>query len=226
MTGLTLKQLTGLLPVKIWKGHISDGSFSVRIEKTENERGIYFVYFRLDGIVHVGISDNGWLTAFKVSKNQNALDCEPCIPVRTPLRRIGDTDETFVGKKRIKLRKRIVHMRDHKDLQPFGVEETVVIRDKREVKRIKRLEQSRAEQLISPNTAQVKTYSPVEPELCPVIVDEFGDAMPKMSIDNPTYDKFKCPACRTERKTMGYCQSCVDKTEKTLAKLNRELSGQ
>lgn len=224
MTANFVEQLTRALPCKIWRGHISDGSFSIRIEKIEHEEGIYFVYFRIDGIVYVGISDNGFLTRFKIAKNQEILDKPKYVTIRRKLKRIGDTDETLVGRKKIKLRKRYVHMRDHKDLQPIGEhEEPIKPRNKHDIKRIKRLEQSRAEQLISPNTAQIKIDYPVLPVPCPVVLDEAREPKP-MAIERVEYGKFKCPSCGEARQEMGYCKPCIQKTEKTLRKLNRELA--
>lgn len=189
----------------------------IRIEKTEKEKGTWFVYFRLDGHVQVGIADNGFLVMFKKSCQQNILDKETVSTICRPLKRIGDTDNTLAGRKKIKIHRKHQHMRDHRVLQDEGDCQDIV-RPQKEIGRIKRLEKSRAAAMHEENTATVTTFhqvTDIEPSTVPLDNDYVSEEMIYRPIPSgeETYSKpFKCLKCRKvmkRRKTAGWCKPCL-----------------
>ena len=211
-------------PLRVRRGyvHYNDRQFPlVKVEPRPN--GLFAFWFNVDGVLHVGIGKTvrglTTISCSKIDKNQDFSRFD-IIPERRALLRIAGTDYTRVGKKKIRL-KRKFHMIDEEQKQPIAVESLT----KQEYKRLKRFENNRTP-LGSVNTARITTIHShiIQPVSCPTVTDEAGNNLAAFTIDNPTYDTFKCPACRTDRKEMGYCESCVEKTEQTLQRLNRELS--
>lgn len=190
----------------------------IKIEKVEKENKKWFVYFRLDGKVQVGLTDNGFLTVFKESCKQDILDKVPCVIVRHPLKRIGDTDETLVGRKKIKIRKKHQGMVDHRSLQDDGEKRPIIVRPKKEIGRIKRLEKSRAV-VHKENTAQIITFhqvSTIVPSPLTLQQDYVSEEMIYRPIpsNEDTYNKpYKCLKCREvmkRRKRAGWCKKCTE----------------